>query len=132
VQSHIIGMDFLQYFKLSVDAESKQVFISKTGQQLGCTAGVAAQVSALSSAATTLSSGTAAQEVKKLLARYPGLHSTSLTRPAPKHGIMHSIETTGRPVFAKARRLDPEKLRIAKEEFRQLEAAFCFYVGILT
>jgi Reverse transcriptase (RNA-dependent DNA polymerase) len=89
--------------------------------------GSEAQVSAFSSGAaahvSALSSGAAAQEVKRLLSRYPGLHSASLTHPAPKHGIRHSIETSGRPVFAKARRLDPEKLRIAKEEFCQLEAA---------
>jgi hypothetical protein len=30
---------------------------------------------------------------------------------------------TGRPVFAKARRLDPDKVRKAKAEFRELEAA---------
>jgi hypothetical protein len=33
------------------------------------------------------------------------------------------VETKGRPVFAKARRLDPDKLRAAEAEFRQLEAA---------
>jgi hypothetical protein len=40
-----------------------------------------------------------------------------------KHKIRHTIETTGRPVFAKARRLDPDKLRKAEAEFRELEAA---------
>jgi hypothetical protein len=33
------------------------------------------------------------------------------------------IETTGRPCFAKARRLDPEKQRAAEQEFRELELA---------
>ncbi len=42
---------------------------------------------------------------------------------SPKHKIRHTIETAGRPVFARARRLDPDKLRQAEAEFRQLEAA---------
>ncbi len=41
----------------------------------------------------------------------------------PKHKIRHTIETTGSPVFTKARHLDPDKLRQAEAEFRQLEAA---------
>ena len=35
--------------------------------------------------------------------------------------MQHSIETTGRPVFAKARLLDPEKKQIAQKEFAELE-----------
>jgi hypothetical protein len=36
----------------------------------------------------------------------------------------HQIHTgTHPPVFAKARRLDPEKLEIAKVEFKRLESA---------
>ena len=35
----------------------------------------------------------------------------------------HVIKTSGRPVFAKPHRLDPDKLRVAKEEFAKLEAA---------
>jgi hypothetical protein len=41
----------------------------------------------------------------------------------PKHKIRHTIETTGRLVFAKARRLDLDKLRQAETEFLKLEAA---------
>ena len=39
------------------------------------------------------------------------------------HSIEHFIETTGRPVFAKPGRLDPDKIHIAKVEFSKLEAA---------
>ena len=39
------------------------------------------------------------------------------------HGVKHTIETEGRPLFAKARRLDPVKLRTAEQEFRKLEKA---------
>jgi hypothetical protein len=43
--------------------------------------------------------------------------------PSPKHKIRHTIETAGHPLFARALRLDPDKLRQAEAEFRQLEAA---------
>ena len=34
--------------------------------------------------------------------------------------MTHHIETTGQPTFARPRRLAPEKLALAKKEFRQL------------
>ena len=43
--------------------------------------------------------------------------------PKPRHRVRHTVETTGRPVFAKARCLDPDKLPTEEVEFRQLEAA---------
>jgi hypothetical protein len=58
-----------------------------------------------------------------LLASFPAIVGDGKGKPSPKHKICHTIETTGRPVFAKARRLDPDKLRQVEAEFRQLEAA---------
>ena len=37
--------------------------------------------------------------------------------------VQHVIETTGRPVFARSCRLDPDKLKTAKQEFCKLELA---------
>jgi hypothetical protein len=51
------------------------------------------------------------------------LFLTIVGKPSPKHKIRHTIETTGRPVFAKTRRLDPDKLCNAEAEFPELEAA---------
>ena len=41
----------------------------------------------------------------------------------PKHGVEHFVETAGPPVFTKPRRLDSEKLAIAKAEFAKMEKA---------
>ncbi|GFO38417.1 Pol polyprotein [Plakobranchus ocellatus] len=38
-----------------------------------------------------------------------------------KHGVKHFIPTKGRPVFARARRLAPDKLASAKKEFLEME-----------
>ncbi len=102
---------------LLVDPVGRQVLNSKTLKPL----------SKPSSADTTLQ------------VRCPLLHSTVRTvsvglvpsyragdgkgKPSPKHKIRHTIEMTGHPVFAKARRLDPDKLRQSEAEFRELEAA---------
>jgi hypothetical protein len=44
--------------------------------------------------------------------------------PKPTHGVEHHIYTgSNPPVFAKAHRLDPQKLEIAKAEFKKLESA---------
>ena len=53
-----------------------------------------------------------------LLASFPAIVGDGKGKPSPKHKIRHTIETTGRPVFAKARRLNPDKLRKAEAEFR--------------
>ncbi len=61
--------------------------------------------------------------VRSLLALFPTIVGDGKGRPSPKHKMRHTIKTTGRPVFAKACRLDPDKLRKAEAEFRELEAA---------
>jgi hypothetical protein len=61
--------------------------------------------------------------VRSPLAAFPAIVGNGSGTPNPKHGVFHSIETSGRPVFAKPRRLDPEKHRIAEAEFRNLEKA---------
>ena len=48
-------------------------------------------------------------------------HSYSFDNPTPKHGVDLFIPTKGPPVHARARRLPPDKLQIAKEEFRKME-----------
>ncbi|KAF9408752.1 hypothetical protein HW555_011669 [Spodoptera exigua] len=52
--------------------------------------------------------------------RYPDLlRPMSLKTPA-KHNVVHHIETTGPPLFARARPLPPDKYKAAKEEFERV------------
>jgi hypothetical protein len=45
-------------------------------------------------------------------------------KPTPTLGVGHHFHTSSHPpVFAKSRRLDPEKLEIAKAEFKRLESS---------
>ena len=62
-------------------------------------------------------------QVAALLKKFPAILRLGTDKPMPTHGVEHVIETEGRPVFAKARRLDPLKLQIVQKEFEELEAA---------
>ena len=58
----------------------------------------------------------------ELLAKFPEVVNSSKQLPPVKHDVVHHIETSGRPVSAKYRRLDPARLAAAKKEFSALEA----------
>ena len=63
-------------------------------------------------------------DVRLLLEKYLTILRTGDVVPKPTHGLEHYIHTGGHPpVFAKARRLEPAKLEIAKKEFQKLESA---------
>ena len=57
----------------------------------------------------------------RLLGEYPTLTQPTFSAASAKHGVEHRIETTGAPVHARARRLDPAKLSVAKAEFESME-----------
>jgi hypothetical protein len=61
-------------------------------------------------------------DVKTLLQKFPSILCTGDVKPTPTHGVEHHIHTGSHPpVFAKSRRLDLEKLQIAKAEFKRLQ-----------
>jgi hypothetical protein len=56
--------------------------------------------------------------------KFPSILRTGYVKPTPNHGVEHHIHTGSHPpVFAKSHCLDPEKLQIAKAEFKRLESA---------
>jgi len=59
---------------------------------------------------------------EKVLEEFPAVVNASKKLPPVKHKVVHQIITEGRPVRAKYRRLDNQKLEAAKKEFRELEA----------
>ena len=56
-----------------------------------------------------------------ILKEFPEVVNPSKKLPQVKHQVEHHIETVGRPVSAKYRRLDTDKLRAAKAEFLEME-----------
>ena len=65
----------------------------------------------------------------RLLDQYPDVTTPSFTLKDVKHGIRHHIPTEGHPVQFRARRLNPEKLAVAKEELGKLEKLGVCYRG---
>jgi hypothetical protein len=57
----------------------------------------------------------------QLLQEFPSLLNPSAKLPPVIHKVQHHIETDGRPVAAKYRRLDPQKLAATKSEFAEME-----------
>ena len=60
-----------------------------------------------------------------MLSEYPDVVSSKgFSATTPKHPVRHTVPTVPiPPVFAKARRLDAEKLESARKEFAAMEAA---------
>jgi hypothetical protein len=63
-------------------------------------------------------------DAKTLLQKFPSILRNGDVNPTPTHGVEHHIHTGSHPpVFANFHCLDPEKLQIAKAEFKRLESA---------
>jgi hypothetical protein len=107
VSTPIISYDFLSAHHLLVDPAHHQLLHNSTFHVIPSTA------------ADSPSPPTTAS--LSLLDSFPSLLSTDLHSHKPTHGVFHTIETNTRPIATHARRLDPEKHRIAQQEFLQLE-----------
>ena len=59
-------------------------------------------------------------EYTKLLGQFPELTRSTTKGERVKHGITHKIVTKGHPVFARPRRLAPDKLDTAKRELDEM------------
>ena len=116
VSKPILGVDFLAAHRLLVDPFSRLVLDAATLKPLG--AAVSALPSKFAAALCHIM-----PPVRALLSSFPSIVGDGKGTPRPLHGVRHSIKTSGRPLFAKARRLDPDKLRIAEAEFLALEKA---------
>ena len=63
----------------------------------------------------------AAQDFERLIDERPALTCPTSSNATPRHGVEHHILTDGAPVFARTRRLSPEKLAYARKEFDDME-----------
>lgn len=120
VQCPIIGSDLLKKYDLLIDVKNGKLRdnlsnISIQGKFLQTNAGL--QIKSLSNAST----------YHQLVHEFPDiLDLSSFKRAAKKHNVQHRIVTNCQPIFSKPRRLNPEKLKIAKAEFdRMLELGIC-------
>ena len=112
VATPILGADFLGHHRLTVDI-SHQTLRDATGQVLA--SGTPAAVRSLGLRAVTADS-----PYRSLLSKFPGI-TAKATKPTPvKHSVTHHIGTTGPPRVSRPRRLAPDRLAIARQEFEKL------------
>lgn len=115
VQRPLLGADFLRRHNLVVDIKGQRLVEADTFASVPCSVD---QVSFDELA----SIDTNANVFRKVLNEFPGILLPTFSSSSVRHGVQHHIPTTGPPVHARARRLDPEKLAIAKKEFTDMEA----------
>ena len=59
--------------------------------------------------------------VDSLFSEFPSVTASPVyDATTPKHGVFHTVPTSGPPVFARARRLFGDKLAVAKDEFGKM------------
>ena len=56
-------------------------------------------------------------EYDAILADFPSVTKPCTSTRPVKHTVTHHIRTTGPPIYARARRLAPDQLRITRQEF---------------
>ena len=113
VKQAILGADFLHHFGLVVDIRRHTLADSTTQLQVN---GLVARLAPTSLGITHPLQGTS-DPYRALLAEFPGVTQTCALDCPAKHKVYHHIETTGPPVSSRTRRLAPERLRVAKQEF---------------
>ena len=112
ISKPILGADFFKHYGLLVDMRSQRLTDSLTQLKVQ---GKLSQVT--SSLVLSLLPKQPVSDYERILGEYP-----SITRPYNndveiKHDVTHHIETKGIPVCARPRRLAPERLKIARQEF---------------
>ncbi|GFV60662.1 transposon Ty3-I Gag-Pol polyprotein [Trichonephila clavipes] len=112
VSSAIIGAFFWYQFNLSPDLRHKRLVDCVTNLKVPVKLGICSIFSVKSVYMNNV--------YGKLLLKYPELTKLPDINQPVKHNTMHFINTKGRPVAAKPRRLAPDRLKIAKAEFQHM------------
>ncbi|XP_045445755.1 uncharacterized protein LOC123653815 [Melitaea cinxia] len=116
VTKPIIGVDFLNFYGLIVDCRNKRLLdrvtsISSTAKVVSCSN--IASVKIL----------TGETRYHKILEEFPEITRPNGIHRDIKHNTVHHIRTTpGPPVSCTPRRLAPDKLKIAQQEFEAMLA----------
>ena len=109
---NIIGADFLRSQGLVPDLTNRRLVRLA---DLRCVSGILKDTKFI-----RITSLTGSSEFTQILQGRPELTTPTFALANPKHGIQHHIVTEGPPVHAQARRLHPDKLVVAKNQFKTL------------
>lgn len=113
VDKPIIGADFISHYGLLVDCRNKRLLDNLTTLS---TSGIIKNCDQSSIKAISGNS-----EFHVILSKFPDLTKPSGIFRKVKHSTVHHINTTpGPPVFCRPRRLAPDRLKIAKQQFEDM------------
>ena len=114
IKSPIIGDNFLLHFNLSVDLKNRRLIENNTNTSVvgsirsSHTAGIGSALQMCDSA------------YLDILKNFPNLTQPIRYHNEIRHHATHRITTRGQPVHSKPRRLNLDKLKIAKAEFQHM------------
>lgn len=112
VSKPILGADFLNHHNLIVDLKKRRLIDNVTS--------LAVKAASHPSNMPTIRSIDHRQSFHNLLAEFPGTTRLSAMQLNADHNIEHYIETTGAPIYARARPLPPHRYTAAKQEFENM------------
>lgn len=112
----IIGADFIHHHDLLIDLRRNRIIDNLTKLESSCTQNTI-------NIETTIKTFDSTNPFADLLREFPDITKLKPYGSPTKSTIFHRIETTGQPVFARPRRLEPEKLSAARTEFEFLMRA---------
>ena len=116
VQQPILGADFLQHFHLQVDLHSKTLIDSTTHLRINACSLTHVNLPSFSMMPVSVPS-----DFLKLLHEFPTVTQPCRYDEPVHHTVSHHITTSGPPVYARPRRLAPDKLEIARKEFEHMQ-----------
>ena len=112
VNHAILGADFLRHFNFLVDLRRRRLIYATTQLSIN---GIATSMPALSLVYATFPPST----YTNILRDFPDI-TRQMTEDAPVKHVTHHIITRGPPTSACPRRLPPDRLKIAKDEFQHM------------
>jgi hypothetical protein len=120
VSQATIGLDFLHANSITIDAKNRQVLfpaISPPNPLFPTPVSLPTVPLPVSSVSSH------APDILSILNKFPSVtNPPSTSWPSPEHKTVHSIHTSGLPVFARARRLSTTQLAIAEKTFKELQS----------
>lgn len=114
VKRPLLGADFFRHHNLLVDIRGQRLIEADTFLSTPCSV---TNISVAELAPIDAGSN----KFRKILQEFPAILKPTFSSTSVKHGVQHYVPTTGPPVYARARRLAPDKLAIAKREFLEME-----------
>lgn len=108
----ILGADFLSNFGLMVDLKNKRLVDPKN--QISIQGEL--RIPPLFGISTISSD----DPYSKILSQYPEITQLDQVSNVPSCDVFHKIKTFGPPAAQRARRLPPDKLKVAKKQFREM------------